>query len=104
MAGALAGVEGESVAQMISELSMVKENLRRLIQQRAPMARQESGAMAEALRKPAPRDEAPETPRPPIAPVAPADKRAKQRTAAADKVRNCGVANGFAGCCSRCCR
>ena len=43
--------------------------------------------MAEALRKPAPRDEAPEAPRPPIAPVAPADKRAKQRTAATDKVR-----------------
>jgi membrane fusion protein, multidrug efflux system len=43
--------------------------------------------MAEALRKPAPRDEAPEAPRPPIAPVAPADKRAKQRTAASDKVR-----------------
>jgi membrane fusion protein, multidrug efflux system len=42
--------------------------------------------MAEALRKPVPRDEAPETPRPPIAPVAPADKRAKQRTAATDKV------------------
>ena len=34
MAGALAGVEGESVAQMISELSLVKENLRRLISQR----------------------------------------------------------------------
>ncbi len=43
--------------------------------------------MAEALRKPAPRDEAPEAPRSPIAPVAPADKRAKQRTAASDKVR-----------------
>ncbi len=34
VAGALAGVGGESVAQMISELSVVKENLRRLIQQR----------------------------------------------------------------------
>ena len=34
VAGALAGVESESVAQMISELSLVKENLRRLIQQR----------------------------------------------------------------------
>lgn len=34
VAGALAGVEGESVRQMISELSVVKENLRRLIQQR----------------------------------------------------------------------
>ncbi len=34
VAGALAGVEGESVAQMISELSLVKENLRRLISQR----------------------------------------------------------------------
>ena len=43
--------------------------------------------MAEALRKPAPRDEAPETPRPPITPVAPADKRPKQKTAATDKVR-----------------
>ena len=43
--------------------------------------------MAEALRKPAPLDEAPEAPRPPIAPVAPADKRSKQRTAATDKVR-----------------
>jgi len=43
--------------------------------------------MAEALRKPAPRDEAPETPRPPIAPVVPAEKRSKQRTAATDKVR-----------------
>ena len=43
--------------------------------------------MAEALRKPALRDEAPESPRPPIAPVAPADKRANPRTAASDKVR-----------------
>jgi len=43
--------------------------------------------MAEALRKPAPRDEAPEAPRPPFAPVAPADQRAKQRTAASDKLR-----------------
>ncbi len=43
--------------------------------------------MAEALRKPATRDEAPEAPRPAIAPVAPADKRAKPRTAASDKVR-----------------
>ncbi len=43
--------------------------------------------MAEALRKPAPRDEAPETPRPPITPVAPADKRPKQKPAATDKVR-----------------
>ncbi len=43
--------------------------------------------MAEALRKPAPRDEAPEAPRPPIAPVVPADKRSKQRTAATDKLR-----------------
>ena len=34
VAGALAGVEGESVVQMISELSLVKENLRRLISQR----------------------------------------------------------------------
>jgi len=34
VAGALAGVEAESVAQMISELSLVRENLRRLIQQR----------------------------------------------------------------------
>lgn len=34
VAGALAGVEGESVAQMISELSLVKGNLRRLISQR----------------------------------------------------------------------
>lgn len=34
VAGALAGVGGESVAQMISELSLVKENLRRLISQR----------------------------------------------------------------------
>lgn len=43
--------------------------------------------MAEALRKPAPQDEAPEAPRPAIAPVVPADKRSKQRTAATDKVR-----------------
>ena len=43
--------------------------------------------MAEALRKPVPHDEAPETPRPPITPVAPADKRSNQRTAATDKVR-----------------
>jgi MarR family transcriptional regulator, transcriptional regulator for hemolysin len=35
MAGALAGVEGKSVEQMVSELGVVKENLRRLIQQRA---------------------------------------------------------------------
>jgi membrane fusion protein, multidrug efflux system len=48
------------------------------------MARRESGAMAEPLRKPVPRDEAPETPRPAIAPVTPAGK---QRTAASDKVR-----------------
>src|SRR5580698_2937452 len=48
---------------------------------------QESAAMAEPLRKPVPRDEAPETPRPPITPVAPADKRPKQKTAATDKVR-----------------
>ena len=87
VAGALAGVEGESVAQMISGLSLVKENLRRLISHAIPMVRRESGAMAEALRKPAPQDEAPETPRPPIAPVVPADKRSKQRTAATDKVR-----------------
>jgi membrane fusion protein (multidrug efflux system) len=40
--------------------------------------------MAEPLRKPVPRDEAPETPRPAIAPVTPAGK---QRTAASDKVR-----------------
>ena len=31
IAGALAGVEAESVEQMVSELSVVKENLRRLI-------------------------------------------------------------------------
>ncbi len=43
--------------------------------------------MAEALRKPSPRDEAPETPRPPIAPVVPTDKRSTERTAAADQVR-----------------
>jgi membrane fusion protein, multidrug efflux system len=43
--------------------------------------------MAEALRKPVPLDEAPETPRPPIVPVAPADKRPKQRTPATDKAR-----------------
>jgi membrane fusion protein (multidrug efflux system) len=43
--------------------------------------------MAEALRKPSPRDEAPETPRPPIAPVVPTDKRSKERTAATDQVR-----------------
>jgi membrane fusion protein, multidrug efflux system len=43
--------------------------------------------MAEALRKPVPHDEAPETPRPPITPVAPADKRSNQRTAATDKLR-----------------
>jgi MarR family transcriptional regulator, transcriptional regulator for hemolysin len=34
MQGALAGVEPESVDQMVSELGAVKENLRRLIQQR----------------------------------------------------------------------
>jgi MarR family transcriptional regulator, transcriptional regulator for hemolysin len=34
VAGALAGIKGESVVQMISELSLVKENLRRLISQR----------------------------------------------------------------------
>ncbi|MGO9698564.1 MAG: HlyD family secretion protein [Xanthobacteraceae bacterium] len=43
--------------------------------------------MAEALRKPVLRDEAPEAPRPPIAPVAPPEKRSQQRTAAADKLR-----------------
>ena len=43
--------------------------------------------MAEALRKPVPLDEAPETPRPPIVPVAPADKRPKQRAPATDKAR-----------------
>jgi membrane fusion protein (multidrug efflux system) len=47
----------------------------------------ESSAMAEALRKPVPLDEAPETPRPPITPVAPADKRPKQKTAPTDKAR-----------------
>jgi MarR family transcriptional regulator, transcriptional regulator for hemolysin len=35
MAGALTGVEAASVEQMVSELGVVKENLRRLIQQRA---------------------------------------------------------------------
>jgi len=35
VAGALAGVERESVELMVSELGVVKENLRRLIQQRA---------------------------------------------------------------------
>jgi MarR family transcriptional regulator for hemolysin len=34
MADTLAGVGGESVQQMVSKLSVVKENLRRLIQQR----------------------------------------------------------------------
>jgi MarR family transcriptional regulator, transcriptional regulator for hemolysin len=34
MADALAGVGGESVQQMVSELAVVKENLRRLIAQR----------------------------------------------------------------------
>jgi len=43
--------------------------------------------MAEALRKPVPLDEAPETPRPPITPVAPADKRPKQKTVPTDKMR-----------------
>jgi MarR family transcriptional regulator for hemolysin len=35
VAGVLAGVERESIQQMVSELGVVKENLRRLIQQRA---------------------------------------------------------------------
>ena len=35
VAGALAGVEGKAIQQMVSELGVVKENLRRLIQQRA---------------------------------------------------------------------
>ncbi len=35
VAGAVAGVERKSVEQMVSELGVVKENLRRLIQQRA---------------------------------------------------------------------
>ena len=45
--------------------------------------------MAEALRKSVPpaRDEAPETPRPPIAPAVAPDKRSRERTAAADKLR-----------------
>ena len=34
MANTLAGVDGESVLQMVSQLAVVKENLRRLIQQR----------------------------------------------------------------------
>ena len=89
MAGALAGVEGESVEQMVSELGVVKENLRRLIQQRAADATRRRAALWLKLSaNPSPlRDEAPETPRPPIAPVAPADKRPSTRTAATDKVR-----------------
>jgi len=44
--------------------------------------------MAEALRKSVPpRDEAPETPRSPIAPAVPPGKRSRERTAAADKLR-----------------
>jgi len=45
--------------------------------------------MAEALRKSVPpaRDEAPETPRPPITPAIAPDKRSRERTAAADKLR-----------------
>ena len=45
--------------------------------------------MAEALRKSVPpaHDEAPETPRPPIAPAVPSQKRSRERTAAADKLR-----------------
>ena len=45
--------------------------------------------MAEALRKSVPpaRDEAPETPRPSIAPAVAPGKRSRERTAAADKVR-----------------
>ena len=39
VAGALAGVGGDSIAQMVSELGVVKENLRRLIQQRATDSR-----------------------------------------------------------------
>jgi MarR family transcriptional regulator, transcriptional regulator for hemolysin len=35
MANTLAGVDGESVLQMVSKLAVVKENLRRLIQQRS---------------------------------------------------------------------
>jgi MarR family transcriptional regulator for hemolysin len=35
VAGALAGVGGNSVQQMVDELGVVKDNLRRLIQQRA---------------------------------------------------------------------
>jgi MarR family transcriptional regulator, transcriptional regulator for hemolysin len=35
MANTLAGVDGESVLQMVSQLAVVKENLRRLIQQRS---------------------------------------------------------------------
>ena len=34
MANTLAGVDGESVLEMVSQLAVVKENLRRLIQQR----------------------------------------------------------------------
>ncbi len=36
MASTLAGVEAESVQQMISRLTLVKNNLRRLIAQRSP--------------------------------------------------------------------
>jgi hypothetical protein len=36
MASALAGVDAERVQQMISKLAVVKDNLRRLIQQRGP--------------------------------------------------------------------
>lgn len=35
MAGALAGVEADSIQQMVSQLGVVKENLRRLIAQRS---------------------------------------------------------------------
>ncbi len=42
--------------------------------------------MAEALRKSVPRDEAPEAPRP-VAPAVAPDKRARERTAAAEKLR-----------------
>lgn len=38
MATALAGVESESVARMVAQLGIVKENLRQAIQQRVPNA------------------------------------------------------------------
>ena len=103
--GALAGVERESVEQMVSELGMVKENLRRLnsaarhrrCSGRATLWLKLSANLYRTTKRPKRRDR-------PSRRSLPATSAPSSGPSRRTKCADCGVANGFVGGCSRCFR